>query len=197
MVAKHPAVHYLVPALGLLGLNLILMSKLIAPMAVKRSHLVHAMIFLIVLFSTMTVQVPNVEAIHQYLADNMLGRQSVFQEVRDNYKGCKIIFYYGASSLPAAWFLGAGGGAGTFSKKLQELYPDALFYGASEDENGSFTNFVRPVDFKQIAAHSSCVLFDGKDPSSSTYDLHIPPPNVNLEKVYSRSNEALFRLRNP
>jgi hypothetical protein len=197
IVAKHPSIHYLVPALGLVGLNLILLSKLIAPMAIKGSYLFHAMIFLIVLFSAIRIQIPNVEAIHQYLADNKLGRQSVFQEVRENYKGCKIIFYYGASSLPSAWHLGNWGGAGKFSQKLQGLYPDVLFYGALEDQDGRFTNFVRSVDFEKIATDNSCVLFDGKDPSSSTYNINIPPPNVKLEKVYSRSNEALFRLRNP
>ena len=193
IVAKHPAVHYLVPALGLLGLNLILISKLIAPIApmtVKRSHLAHAVIFLIVLSSTMTIQLPNVRAVHESFADSKLGQQSVFEKVQENYKGCKIISYYGASSLPAAWLLGSWGGAGMFSQRLQELYPDALFY------TDRVINFVRSVDFKQIAADDSCVLFDGRDPSSVTYNIRMPP-NVNLEKVYSRSREALYRLKNP
>ena len=189
IVAKHPAVHYLVPALGLLGLNLILISKLIAPMTVKRSHLAHAVIFLIVLSSTMTIQLPNVRAVHESFADSKLGQQSVFEKVQENYKGCKIISYYGASSLPAAWLLGSWGGAGTFSQRLQELYPDALFY------TDRVINFVRSVDFKQIAADDSCVLFDGRDPSSVTYNIRMPP-NVNLEKVYSRSREALYRVKN-
>ena len=83
-----------------------------------------------------------------------------------------------------------------FSQKLQEMYPDALFYVALENQDGKFTNFVRSVDFKQIAADDSCVLLDGRDPSSVTYNIPMPP-NVNLEKVYSRSKEALYRLKNP
>ena len=196
IVARHPAIHYLVPTLGLLGLNLILIMKLIASTTVKRSHLAHAVIFLIVLSSTMTIQLPNVRALHASFADSKLAGQDVFQKVQENYKGCKMISYYGASSFPAAWLLGNWGGAGKFSQKLQALYPDALFYTESEDQDGRFTNFVRSVDFKQVAADNSCVLFNGRDPSSVTYNIRMPP-NVNLEKVYSRSTEALFRLKNP
>ena len=196
IVAKHPAIHYLVPTLGLLGVNLILISKLIASTTVKRSHLAHAVIFLIVLSSALTIQLPNVRAVHAYFADSKLGAQNVVQKVQENYKGCKIISYYGASSLPSAWFLGNSGGAGKFSQRLQALYPDALFYVALENQDGKFTNFVRSVDPKQIAADDSCVLLDGRDPSSVTYNIPMPP-NVNLEKVYSRSKEALYRLKNP
>ena len=44
--------YYLVPSLGLLGLNMILIAKLIVPRTVKRSYLAHAVIFLIALSSS-------------------------------------------------------------------------------------------------------------------------------------------------
>jgi hypothetical protein len=196
IVAKHPSVRYLVPSMGFLGLNIILVARLIVPMVTKRMYLAHGMIFLIVLSSTMATQLPKLRAVHKSLVDAKVGRLDVFREVQENYKGCKVISYFGASSLPSAWWLGDWGGARTFSRKLQLLYPDALFYQGLWDQNRRFFKFGQPVDFTEIASTNSCVVFQGNDPSSAGFHDHVYwPANVSLERVYSGSKEALYILK--
>jgi hypothetical protein len=122
IVAKHPAVYYLVPSMGLLGLNIILAARLVVPRIAQRIYLAHGMIFLVALISAIAIQLPKLRAAHKSLLDAKVGRLDVFREVQENYKGCKVISYFGASSLAAAWWLGKAGGR-AFLPTLQGTVP--------------------------------------------------------------------------
>jgi hypothetical protein len=179
MVAKHGYSfysHYLMPALALLGLNLVVVSRLIIGSR-GPARLAYLLSSLVLLSPPLLAQIYR---LHEAYTDPVVAanaREDIYREIDEKYKDCSIIYYYGASALPQALQFGNAYVSGRFSEKLQAMYPDALFLV----DKGRIASFVGDVGLEEIASKNSCVLFQGWAFSKIEENV---PSNVRLERVY-------------
>jgi hypothetical protein len=160
MIAKHAFDfygHYLVPTLALLGLNLVLASRLLLQ-ARGRPRLIYGLACLLVFAFPVVTQIRVLaQEVVRNPAEVQYARDRIYREIADKYQDCPIIYCTGASALPEALEFGNWWASERFSAKLQVLYPHALFC------HGGFhiSNFGREVALKEIARTSPCILLQG------------------------------------
>ncbi len=201
IVAKSPGLPYLVPALSLLGLNVVLIARL-----VSRSIGFVARRFPLVL----TVAVPflalmgarDFEEQCSSLESLKESQLAIHQEIQATPRTGRVVCHYGASSIPfALWYGNFGvddecrlhrGNCTRFTAILNRLYPQALFYdstGPAWDPGrteGMFWNWSARVDFAKILSENRRVLFQGMAFCKWNYR----PPGIRLTLIFPEGIEV-------
>ena len=127
MVAKYPRDYYLVPSLGLLGLNLALMLGLILKEQRKNTTLIAPIFACLVAVGLLIFGIPSIRATTAALEKSKVAQLKAFAE-SDKYKGWTKVCYYQCSSPAYASYFGNYNAADRYTKILQELYPDFVGY---------------------------------------------------------------------
>lgn len=197
LVAKHPDIHYLVPALSLLGLNLVLISQMVFRAKMPILKIGYTAALLGGLAFVMILQGQQLEAfrrVHSAFRDQQL---EVCREADKNCADCTFIHYYGSSTIPHALWIGNHYfDADYFSGELRELYPDAFFYGSTEaqwDEKGrermegSYYDWNGKVDVAEIRARKPRVILRGM----AFCKWNAAPPDLEFQQVFPSATEEV------
>lgn len=187
VVAKHPARHYLQPALSLLGLNLFLIYRIsLQHLPLNRSR----PIAICTVAALSFIEFRNTAEYSKELQAMKLAQFKTV-EFQQRQPNAKVIYHYRSSSLESALAFGNGYAGGRFGHDLHRLYPRALFYSLWHK---TYYNFDADFPLESILkwAESEPVFLQGTpfDGDHAQYT----PANVKLERVSEPGPEVLYRV---
>jgi len=190
LVAKHPGGHYLIPGLGLLGLNLVLWFQILSAASDRLLRLGGGALLVLVTVGGVACQGVKLLDLHDQLERSRQEQMAVYRQAHENYETFRRIRYYRSSSVEYALHFGDGFNKLRFHKELHRLYPDALFYNIWKK---SYHNFGGRLHLKEIGAGAEGVIFQGS-PFRKSYKAYLPR-GIILEQLYPGKREVLYRLK--
>jgi hypothetical protein len=183
IVAKHPSSHYLIPAMGLMGVDLIVVFD-----AWRETSVTNRMrwtVLAIICAGFGTVAILSLIKQHDELRTLATRQRGAYQITQNEFRGRRVVDYYSASSEPYALKFGVEYSGNLYVSTLQELYPGSLFYNPWTQQ---FSNFVGPVELSKIAAPGDWFVMRGYSLNDSDFRKFLPPnafpENLKLEAVY-------------
>jgi hypothetical protein len=200
---QQPQSRYLDPSAGLMGFLVFLLVQIgLAAWVATRSTLssqrnVNRLLpaIALALCVLLSVQQANV-AIAQITpqakkrAAELVKIEKILQ--REQYKSCSILFSRRASKLESALKFADFWAGKKLSKRLQPLYPNAVFY-ISDGAKG-FEQFSKPVSLAEMAERGKgCVLLEMNAVPPGSKKAKDRPIQA-IEKVFEGRHEALYRL---
>jgi hypothetical protein len=137
LVAKHPSYtttlynyywndHYLMPALGLVGVMVGLVWILLSPLLLRARLGRTIVLIALVLFGL--GQGATLRTVYGMLVRDRDLQIEVTNYAQKNFPNAKIAYFYRASSVPYALFFGDSGAGDHYQNKIASVYPDALHY---------------------------------------------------------------------
>ena len=220
LVAIQPygGARYLVPVVGLLGLNLLLVARAFVFDDTGRARPLPAALgfaAIAALFGQQIRLLPGQSAEFLRLA----GEQQAAARAARSLGGCALVEYHKASSVPSALLFGYGRAPvdGGMLGLLQRLYPSALFLDYVESPEAArhasfrflpheswthprFRAFNGGVSLSEVVAGRSCVIFQGTSAGpgrlygSPEFSPRSIPIAGSVEPIYRSSIEALYRV---
>jgi hypothetical protein len=190
LVAKHPAVHYLVPAIGTLGVNLCVCWQYWASRAERH---VRAPAPAVLLAGLLVFQGWGLRSRSAGLHAARIDQETIARatEATARKSECVTIYYYRSSSKAYAlqfgnlWSKSAGLNA---TPALVARYPHVLF-----DKGGlhirDFT-WQAETDLRALLREHECVLLEGTTLASTAV-----APEIALDVTFAAMYETLYRLR--
>lgn len=145
--------RYLHPALGLAGLQAVLVASLLSALRPRREIVAGAAALAVVL----GVQASGVLEQYRwigYMRDGQLHAHAVATEHAD----CAHVSYYRSSTPAGAIYMAFGYGGQDYAATLQRLYPGAHFLHAGA---AALVTFTDTIPFDVVAARHRCVVVQG------------------------------------
>ncbi len=160
MTAKHPSIHYMLPAITLIALlNANLMTSLKQYMSISNARigevLLYALIIVGIIYGISSTKSWAIESKRNLQDDIKLSN------VIATMKGCSIINHYRGSSIEYALAFGNDFANASYGKELSIIYPDVLFYNIW---SGTFYNYITTLDFDMVSnlfMGNRCLLLVG------------------------------------
>ena len=158
IVAKHPAGHYMIPALTSGGFGFLLIYQLIveqtAP-AGKARFAVHGG-FSILLVALIIAQGQMVVKINDEFSRRAFEAADIDES---SYASCARIYYWPASNITFALHMGSYMTGKTFTPLLKELYPDPTALFAAPDR--TINDWTTVYSSEQINSSYPCIFIRG------------------------------------
>lgn len=189
MAAKHPGIHYMLPAITLISLlNVNLIASLDQYLSISNIRigkmLFYALIFVGVLSgisSTKSWAIESRRNFQDYIK---------ISNVIATMKGCSVINHYRGSSIEYALAFGNDFANSSYGKELSIIYPDVLFYNIW---SGTYYNYARTLDagmVSDIYMKNRCLLMVGM-PLDDNYKK-----NLALTPLVETTRSAVYKLEN-
>lgn len=176
LVAKHFHMHYLIPALALIGLSLVIILSLV------RIKLIKYITFICILgFAVNTV--------YRALCDSRSSEErykeatNINYLVNSTYSHALKINYYGSSSIEYALSFGNDFALNNYGEQLSKIYPNSYIY---EIWKGKYYIWGEEV----ILPFSETKIFRGSPLVSNNLKYK---PKIKLEDIYGGKFETLYR----
>jgi hypothetical protein len=186
MVAKMPMSRYLIPALAIAGVNLVLLYQ--ALLNTRLFHKIVSPIFLLIILCSLFFQdLREIIPFAKYYIKSREEADSINQVINEKYNDYAVAYYYGSSSPSSALKLGSDFGGYYFTKELDKLYPNSVFYDVWHLQ---FTTFSEILDPKHIIAEHPKLLFQGI-PFEGFYKTKLPE-QFKLQEIKKGDSEALY-----
>lgn len=199
MVAKHPwggAARYLVPALGLLGLNLFAAATLIPALPAKWNGHAHKT-GIALLGCVMLFQAARQIQFGSKLSAQIAAETAMAAKVETGFSNSDVAGFYPSSSPLYALQFGNRFASAAFSEPLRAQHPNAVFYNQwwmkFMDFRGAIADatVARRISERKLFIHGPAVVLDTRgEPISTDYF----PKGVQLEPVFSTPAESLYRV---
>ncbi len=125
MVAKHPAGRYLLPSLGLLGLNLALIAGIVQETVHGSSRSVSHVVAGLLLVTLLTFQAPQYLWLKAALTNEKQAQLMTSEEAK-RYRGARLIHSFGCSSQSFALLFGNRWAGWRFARELEKHYADVF-----------------------------------------------------------------------
>lgn len=173
MTAKHPGIHYMIPAITLTALlNATLMTSLKQHIIITNARigevLLYALIIVGLIYGIISTKSWALESISN-LQDDIKS-----SNVIATTKGCSIINHYRSSSIEYALAFGNDYANASYGKELSIIYPDVLFYNIW---SGTFYNYIKTLDVVMVSSlfmRNRCLLLVGM-PLDNKKNLALTP----------------------
>jgi hypothetical protein len=208
VVARHPARHYMVPALVISGLTAAVTLhglRLLQPVAVRWARWgAVTLSFLLMLAAVRFAW--GVPARMAGLVDLRVSQLSVGAQLRELFPGARVVHYYPSSSPAYALHFGDMYTDAKWSRQVNDRYPRHLYYNLWNDRLEVYVpqpagSTAKPLDFGKLTSEVLCgtgdegpVVFQGsllQVVPSTVQDVQ--PLGARLELVYSAGAEGLYR----
>lgn len=181
MVAKHPHSRYLIPALSLVGLNLVLLADAFAEKLPAAFRWTPA---LAIGLTIAGVQFWTSRNLFRELQNDQRLQSEAYAAVNKQFPNIPVVTYYTASSPDYALAFGEEYGGNLFGADLQKLYPNQFFYNPWTRK---FSDFAGPVSLDQVKGNSDWFVLRGcslSDPDFKAFLTPQPlPDNVSVEPI--------------
>jgi hypothetical protein len=205
VTAKHPGVHYLLPAMGLFGLVLFTQLELIVALKNKLSsnslqsysntQLLSGNKLLLIFVATIALllSLNNLKVSFFRISKQYTSYQNeVFEMNRflnTQYFNCTQVSYYRSSSLPYALRFGDSFANQKFAGQLNSIYPESFFYNIWSKKYESFEDL--DVDLEN-EDNGQCIILRGTPFGKDNGEQHIQ--GTPLEEVFQGKQEAAYKL---
>jgi hypothetical protein len=209
---KGAEIRYLIPSFSLVGVLVIILMELCLSSLLLISfiqsffnrfnlHRFKTSVRAIALIGCVIIGIQQVEDASHFINKRATLRRSELQEIQQLlthnpiYKNCPIIASARASSQAAALFYANTWWADKkFTERLQQLYPNEIFYNPRGGQN-SFETYAEEVSLRQLfKQENSCILFRS-NPLRGKGGYSVP--NVRLAEIWVGELEALYRIASP
>ena len=186
--------RYLLPALGLVGLNLALLLKLVCFDQTGRARPVACLLVAATAASTVGLQARRLANQVSWLRA-VANWQLDARRTAESFAPCRIVNYYRSSSLPGAFRQANANSGFSMGRELQRLHPDALFL------NGGvrlFFGHAGVVGGERWGQRWACLVFQGSPGGPSrpfsgldAFDRAVVPVRGPLELAFAAPVEAV------
>jgi hypothetical protein len=191
---KHPAIHYLLPSMGLFSLLILTQASLLAEILASVFQPITIKIIGLIAFGFYSVVIVNNaldktsgagRSNESYIAEI----QAIDRMIRQDYELCTHVKYYRSSDQEYALKFGNGFASAQFSQPLQAIYPDGVFYNIWSHKYESFT---QELDFNTLL-DEKCMILQG---TPLTQEDHITQylSNAKIALIFEGSNEAIYLI---
>jgi hypothetical protein len=194
MVAKHPRIHYILPGLALIILNIIIV---INTLKVSNNPSVRKTIFatFIVLFLFLSY----FQGRHGIRMAEQKGNSARLQLDAAHFadlfteKDLYIISSYRSSNQMFALYFGNGFSGRLYADKLYEMYPNAVFYSVW---GNNLYGFKHRLSLKSLKENITKYVIQGSYLFSETRYSPSPPPGMRYFTIKKFGDEGFYRLIN-
>ena len=159
LVGKHPAGHYMIPALTSSGFGFLLLRQQIFNFfASSRNIQIRVKYFFMILLTVLCVlQTRSLIQLGNEFTDRTTQALAIDESP---YSSCARIYFWPASNNYYALFMGNYMTGNMFSKKLDQLYTDPAILIATP--SGSLSSWTRESRGLDVAAHYNCIFARGE-----------------------------------
>ena len=194
MVAKHPGIHYLIPALGLVILNVLMVIntiKLPSSPGLRKAILASTIIVLLSLSYFQMERFIEIATKKGNLARLQLdaARFADLLAEQDLY----VISSYRSSNPMFALFFGNDLSGKVYGDKLCELYPNAVFYSIW---NNRLYRFKHRLSTEHLKENITKYIIQGSYVFSEARYSPAPPSGMKYFAVKKFGDEGFYRLMN-
>ncbi len=126
-VARHPGPHYLLPALGLVGVSLALSVMLLEP-RLRRAGPMFVAAGVAAILGAGALQAREVLTLRRTLAADQVKQLAISAEVERRSEHARVVYYYRASAPAYALHFGNAFSGQYRSQELRRLFPRAFYY---------------------------------------------------------------------
>jgi hypothetical protein len=190
LAAKHPAQHYLIPAIGTAGFGIAVLLR--REGEVKRAALLPrrlssalVMCFVLVVPGLRAASVPSM--VHS-LAGASSEMLSVSERANRLGEGCRLIRYYRSSAPAFALHFGNTWANSRFSDNLRKLYPTYWEYDVFNHLYRDPAGIVVP---EKTALAAPCVLLQGEPLRE---DLAVRSPEIRMRDLLQGQHETIYQV---
>lgn len=187
VVAKHPDPRYLVPALGLLGINAALVWQRITRS--ERRPWLRLCVVAMLLVAAAIVHTRGLRRLNRALEAQRAAHERVAEAAVSRGAAAKRIYYYGASAIPYALQFGDRHCNSLFAKEIATEYPDVYYYDIWEPQ---YTDAGGEVDIEAVLESATETVMQGR-PFVRTYTA-FRPSELELSPIIETRIEALYRV---
>jgi hypothetical protein len=195
LTLKHPAIHYLLPAMGLCSLLVLVQVRLIGEILTPSSKYITAknisffavgMYFILIINNTYGP----ILLLKQQSAFYFSEIETIHSLIRNEYNNCVHVRYYRSSDKEYALKFGDDFAANQYSQILQSIYPNGVFYNIWSKK---YYSFDKELDSESLL-NKKCIIFQG---SPLKENIVIPEylefrKNMKVTPVFEGNEEALY-----
>jgi hypothetical protein len=191
LVAKHPSSHYLIPAMGLAGINLIILFDALRRKETTTTFPGRAVLMAVICLVLVVVQGLAVKNLLGRLRAQEVKQRATFDKVQNEFKDALVVDYYTVSSPAYALQYGAEYSGNLYSSVLGKLYPQSYFYNPWTFR---FFSFAGPVDIHQVTAPRQWFIMRGYSLRDSDFRIFLSPNafprDITLEPIYGEREDV-------
>ena len=190
MTVKHPASHYLIPAMGFCGFVIFLQVFSIS-LLIQRKRIV-TIISLLCLTTFISLGARqfsmNLNSISRTYKIHSEELQNIQSIITRKYRDCHRLYYYRSSSLEYALHFGNNFANNDFSRLLSQLYPTSKFYNIWKRTYSSYDQSLEVSNLLQ----KKCVILQGTPLKQYPERLQ---PKISLQTIFVGDYEGLYRIK--
>jgi hypothetical protein len=197
LTLKHPAIHYLLPAMGLCSLLILVQINLVEKILTSflKQMIVRNIGFFIIgiyLVAIITDTYGQILLIEQQGASYFSEIETIHNLIQNKYNNCAHITYYRSSDNKYALKFGDGFATNQYSQVLHSMYPNSVFYNIWSQKYYSFNKELDP----EHLLNEQCIIFQG---SPLKNNILIPEylglkKKMKVKPVFEGNEEALYLL---
>jgi hypothetical protein len=185
IVAKHSHSRYLIPVIGVEGINLYLLINLLWS-RITESGLISRRLAVTATFALiLLVQGSAFLKLRASLIESTKQQLQAYDQLSKVYGDQTVVSYYTASSPDYALAYGTEYSGNLYAKTLDHLYPHRYFYGPW---TRVFYTFAGPVQLHDISPDGRPFIMHGYSINDSDFTIFLPPdafpPNLEMKPVF-------------
>jgi hypothetical protein len=186
MVCKYRESRYLVPAIGLAGLNLILLHRLLNSRRARRGFYLGLLLLTAAGLSAAHGQIASLRA-------TTLEQRRVARTAIDSFPDSVRVYCYGASSPYYALYFGNSFAGEIYGELLQRLSPEPARIYFYNNFRKSYHTFAGSVPLGEILHQPGTVLYQSR-PFTANDPIYAWPSDVPLKRVTGGRAEILYHM---
>lgn len=121
-------------------------------------------------------------------------KAAAIEQICRHHPGDRIVRYYRESSLPYALEFGNGYTRGYYSRTLNRLHPDSVFFNIFNAKFEVFGGWVEPAVFFATLKPALFIGSTALDPASTNSPFPRPPPGWQMNRIEAPSGVFVYRL---
>ena len=194
MVAKHPRIHYLIPLLGLIILNVVIVInrfQVLNIIGIRKAAQAGAIVVVLSLSCLQVGSLVKMAKGKKELASLQLAAAHFADLLKE--KNLYVISSYRSSNLMFALYLGNGFAGNLYGNKLAEMYPNSIFYSVWRNR---LYRFNRRISFASLKTNITKYVIQGSYLFSEPQYSPPPPPGMKYSTIKKFGDEGFYRLVN-
>jgi hypothetical protein len=157
LIAKHANVHYLIPLLLTVGLNLYFLWLVVLSAATPTRRRIFSLGFYVLLAAICVFSARRQLPVLEQIKDARIADTTAYHEAVKLGKNVLRVDYYRSSSPEFAEYFADSFAGHTFGAKLEKKYPEVMFFNIFGERFETFTKFIQPKEF--LASHAEFLAF--------------------------------------
>ena len=194
ITVKHPAVHYLLPSMCLIGIIILAIFNIFKnnwPIKIQEKIIIYTLgIFFLI---CITLSVKGSFDWSKSMKKYCLNVNKIQDLINTQYQDCTVVRYYTSSSIENALSFGNAFAGKRYCEALEKLYPKTVVYSIWSKKFFDFCHEIKPNKLKERFQNGECFLMQGA-PFTGNNEKFLPP--VKLEKLENGNlKETLYRIQ--